>query len=110
MAPGYRAGFAAVGHLELGEDVCHVDARRFLGDEQGLGDPPVGEALGQEFEYLAFARGEVGRRPGRSWFARASWFAAGHGFEIDQGPGAQLADLPREGPGAQRAGRGQGRP
>jgi hypothetical protein len=51
MAAGYRAGFAAVGHLELGQDVRHVDAHRLLGDEQGLGDPPLGAALGQEFEY-----------------------------------------------------------
>ena len=59
VATGYRAGLAAVGHLELGKDVRHVDAHRLLGDEQALGDPPVGQALGQEFEYLAFARGEV---------------------------------------------------
>jgi hypothetical protein len=65
MATGNRAGFAAVGHLELFEDMCHVDARRLLCDEQGLGDPPVGEALGQEFEHLAFTRREAGRFPGR---------------------------------------------
>jgi hypothetical protein len=67
VAAGYRAGFAAVGHLELLEDVRHVDAHRLLGDEQAVGDPPVGEALGEEFEDLAFARGQAGRGPRRSW-------------------------------------------
>jgi hypothetical protein len=52
--------FAAVGHLKLFKDVRHVDAHRLLGDEQARGDPPVGEALGQEFEDLAFARGQAG--------------------------------------------------
>jgi len=59
MATGNRAGFAAVGHLELGEDVRRVDAQRLLSDEQGLGYPPVGEAHGQEFERLALERGEA---------------------------------------------------
>lgn len=84
-----------------------MDAYRLLGDEQALGDPPVGEALGQEFEYLAFARGEAGRCPGRGWLAGAKGFVAGHGFEIDSGPCAQLADLPRKGLRAERVGRSQ---
>jgi hypothetical protein len=79
VATGYRAGLAAVGHLELSEDVRHVDARRLFGDEQAPGDPPVGEALGQEFEYLAFARGEAGRCPGRGWPARARGSSLGTG-------------------------------
>lgn len=82
-----------------------MDAHCLLGDEQALGDPPVGEALGQEFEHLAFARREGGRCPGRGWLRRASGFVAGYGFEIDPGPGAELSDLPRQGLRAQRVGR-----
>ena len=97
MAAGYRARLAAVGHLKLFEDVRHVDAHRLLSDEQARGDPPVGEALGQELEDLAFARGEAGRCGGRGWLARVRGFVAGRGFEVDPGPCAQLADLPRNG-------------
>lgn len=59
--------------------MCHVDARRLLGDEQGLGDPPVGEALGRELEHLAFARREADRCPGRGWLTRAGGSLLGTG-------------------------------
>jgi chromate reductase len=41
-----------------------VGAHGLLADEQGLGDPPVGEAPGQELEYLTFALREAGRGRG----------------------------------------------
>jgi hypothetical protein len=45
----------------------------------------------------------------RAWLVRArGGVVAGHGFEIDPGSRAQLADLPGQGLRAQRVGRGQG--
>jgi hypothetical protein len=43
----------------------------------------------------------------RAWLARARGFVAGQGFEIDPGPCAQLADLPRKGLRTERAARSQ---
>ena len=56
------------------------------------------------------SRAWPGRCRGRGWLARARGFVAGHGFEIDPGPGAQLADLPCKGLRAERVGRSQCRP
>ena len=63
-------GFAAVGHLELFQDVRHVDAHRLLGDEQAVGDPPVGEALGRGVRGPG-VRTRPGRSMSRAWLARA---------------------------------------
>ena len=46
---------------ELGEDVRHVDPRRALADEQGLGDATVGIAVGDEGEDLALSTGQPER-------------------------------------------------
>ena len=53
------------------------------------------------------SRGQAGRCPGRGWRARARGCVAGHGSEIDPGPCAQLANLPRKSLRAERAGRSQ---
>jgi hypothetical protein len=52
LCGGPRAIAPAVGHLEFSRMCGHVAAHRLLGDEQAVGDLPVGETLGQEFGYL----------------------------------------------------------
>ena len=51
-------GLAACRHAELAQDVGHVDAGGLAGDEQLLGDLPVGVALGDEPQDLELAGGE----------------------------------------------------
>jgi hypothetical protein len=48
--------------------------------------------------------------PGVAGSRAPGGFVAGHEFEIDPGPCAQLADLPRKGLRAERVGRSQCRP
>ncbi len=63
---------------EFGHDVTEVNARRLVGDEQRLPDPAVGQAAGDEDEYLVFPGGERtldrtardGRRPAAAARAR----------------------------------------
>jgi chromate reductase len=86
-----------------------VGAHGLLADEQGLGDPPVGGAPGQELEYLTFAlreagrgRGAVGSRaagapegPGRFYgYCRAGDCALGAPGQVTTVPYEGLAGLP----------------
>src|SRR5690606_29940718 len=50
----------AGGHPELGQDVLHVGVHGALGDDQPLGDLPVGQPAGDEHRHLALAGGEPG--------------------------------------------------
>ena len=52
---GEDHGLHTVSKAELGEDVGHVGLDGRLAEEQGGGDLGVGEALGDELEYLEFA-------------------------------------------------------
>ena len=53
-----RADLAARGEPQLGEDVLDVVLGGALGDEQPLGDLPVGEALGHQCGDLRLARAQ----------------------------------------------------
>src|SRR5439155_5539826 len=50
---GGGGGLAARGHLQLGDDVGDVHARRLRRDVQGLGDAAVAAALGDQAQHLA---------------------------------------------------------
>ena len=48
----------AVGYAELEEDVTHVVLDRALGDEEQIGDLAVREAVSDQRQHLALARGQ----------------------------------------------------
>src|SRR5690606_5275726 len=79
--PGQDDGLGAVGDVELEEDVRDVVADGLLAEEEGGGDLGVAAALGDEFEDLAFAFGELGK----GGLARV-----GHLGEVGQHPAGDL--------------------
>ena len=77
---GDRRGLGPRGDAQLAEDVRDVDAGRALADEQVVGDPPVGVALGEQREHLAFAS----RQPGATLLVLDSAASATSGPQLDQ--------------------------
>ena len=59
--------FGAIGHIEFGQDVVDMPLGRTHADDKGIGDLPVGHALGKQAEYVTFlfAEGFDRRRGGR---------------------------------------------
>src|SRR5262245_60728678 len=56
---GERCGLAAVGHVELGEDVADMQRGRLLADEESAGDRTVGCTLHQQVQNVLLAWGEA---------------------------------------------------
>src|SRR6266545_7891924 len=53
-------GRGPVGDLQLGQDVGHVVANRFLAEREPFGDSSVGPPGGDEVEDVVFAGGQAG--------------------------------------------------
>ena len=60
----------AVLQAELGEDAADVGLDGLLADRQDPGDLPVAVTLGDQLEYVAFARCERLERVRRRWSAQ----------------------------------------
>jgi hypothetical protein len=56
-----RAGLAPVAHAELGEDVADVELDGAGADEELVGDLLVGEALAEQRQNFALARGQLAK-------------------------------------------------
>ena len=82
VALGPQRGLRAVGHAELAEDPRQVRLDGLLADLQPAGDQLVRQALDEQREHLALARGRA-RRAGRAPSARSRIVRAARGSSGD---------------------------
>ena len=108
-------GLTAAGYAELAENVGHVHAGGFHGDEQLAGDLPVAVPGRDEPEHLVLAGGESQRGSGNRGVAGSpgrvrlvSWPV--QGAEGDPGPPGDQGDVAAQRPGAELLGQRAGAP